>query len=233
MIRGKQMQKIKCGISIDMDFFCRELPAWDWGHTEDKAFMNDVIWATRTMGGFDVKGQTDPKKYADFIPLLLPSVLEKMGFVFTKKTRIGVAWSHKFAFDFFKDMQANLIFNFDAHHDCGYPGGGHNFEIDCSNWGLHLNKSYAKTLVTVYPKWKYATDEPASKYKCSRIHFESMVKQDFEIEGIFIAQSPSWVPPYFDEYMKQVVNLLKRKCGKYVVENGEIIKRRDLTVSKI
>src|SRR4051812_39722521 len=61
-------KKLKVLLSIDFDFFVRELPEFDWGHSETMFFL-DAIWPIRyATSVFDVEREVDPDVHADFKP---------------------------------------------------------------------------------------------------------------------------------------------------------------------
>ena len=116
-------------LSIDLDFFCREKVEWDWGHNEQPIYMGTTIWMIRYVS-FDLYTETDIETYADCHPAKFIYALEQKGFKITPNTLVGVGWSHKEAYDFFKGCKSKTIYNFDAHHDCGY---GPKKELDYGN----------------------------------------------------------------------------------------------------
>jgi len=217
---------MKCGISIDMDFFCREESVWDWGHSEDKAIFLKEIWAIRGQTE-DLKGMTDPKVYADFLPKYMPMQLIRKGFKFNKNTKLGVSYTHKDAKEFFEGLKAEQIFNFDAHHDCGYiQADVQRGKLDCGNWGWYLfNKG--KNIKVIYPKWRNVEEDANLAIRdFDGCKFGELEKQKYTIEGIFIAQSPAWVPPYFDKMMVEMINTIQILCRKPNIDfGGKIVKR--------
>ena len=207
-------------VSIDLDFFCREKLEWDWGHSEDPEgstlFSITVYY-----------NETDPYIYADCLPSEFCDKLQIKGFVFNSKTKILASSSHKDAYLFFKNMKSKEIYNFDAHHDCGYAKYklSNIFELDCENWAYNLNKNKNKSIITVYPKWRNINDEEGPCCKTKIIKFSDLeLNNKKEVEAVFISQSPAWVPSHFDNYFLDLVNIICKKCKKKI--NFSYIKRK-------
>ena len=117
-------------VSIDFDFFVRELPEWDFSHNDthpDPMLYKEKLWLAR-YATHRLYLWTDIPTYADFLPETLFAELcgdkgLKLGD--PRGRRIGVADSHRHAFEFFHAQwkltePPQLLLNIDAHHDC-YP----------------------------------------------------------------------------------------------------------------
>ena len=197
-------------LSIDMDWFYRELPEWDWGHSESPVFLSEPIWLSRYQM-LDVYSECDPMRHADIPPMFFVNALQKKGFKLTKKTRIGGSWSHSDAYEFFKDSGAKVLFNFDAHHDLFSED-----ELDCGNWLYHLQRDdKLAEVVWVVPKWSEGLGwygSPAGPIEVK--HWEDLRDEEFEVEAVFIAQSPAWSPPHFDEEFGKLIGAFMAHAKK-------------------
>ena len=209
-------------LSVDMDWFCREEPDWDWGHSEtNPMLMSDVIWLTRYQS-LDLYAETDLDKYADLWPHMLLAKLRSFGFMIDKNTSIGASWTHADALAFFKETswRGRKLFNFDAHHDLF----NRDEKVDCGNWVWHVMRSgYVREACWVLPKWlsPMAYDKPVATVKRAGLA-DLFQSPRVHVESIFIAQSPAWVPPHFDKHFehlcRQLMNLCKKPMwgGKFV-----------------
>jgi len=217
-------------LSIDIDFFCRELSEWDFGHDENPLFASDAVWNTRYQM-YPLHKETD-LKHADFNPSLIINKLKELGFVFTNKTIIGADASHKKAYDFFKNFESKTLFNIDAHHDCGY-GKKNNEPLNCGNWVKHLINDNNIKSIQLYPKWRHQTDpEVTGKDDCIKLYYNQLkpFKKPIKIEAVFIAQSPSWIPPHFDKHFMQISNALLIECKQMMFSNtATYCKRKGLS----
>jgi hypothetical protein len=205
-------------LSIDFDFFVRELLEWDWGHGETAGhFYATALWNIRYSGNsFDIYDETDPAKHADvepnahFISALTDKGLS-LGLYRDKKRKIGVAESHKEAFEFFtnKSAPADYVVNIDAHHDVYTTTEN---PLDCGNWLSHLHQKWPETkIVQVYPKWqslRSQMDAVAAKggdTTISGVPLRIARWADFKfpegaiLRNVFICRSGAWTPPHLDQ----------------------------------
>jgi len=221
-------------VSVDFDYFVRELPIWDWGHQDENGknaeIYTNVIWNVRyTTSRIDIIKETDLKKYADFEPLYLLSKFRKLGLKFNNTTRMMIAESHAQAYQFFKEMQSNVMIHIDAHHDM-YDD---NDEITCGNWLANLTKvKQGMEIYHVVPKWEQewysgikTKDEMFKKISSAigneikqravikHLFFEDLPKFNDVVEGIFFCRSGSWTPPHLDQ---DFIDMLK----VFVVSTG-------------
>lgn len=167
-------------LSIDWDYFVRSLYSWDWGHQESPFFMEGGMWEIRVSGllmqGLDIRGEMDPKKWAQPKPWSFWNILSQLGYDFSmldESSEVGgicnymVADSHAVAGPFFREVSdffghPDIIINFDAHHDMGY---GDKAKIDrlvksgqvtCDMWLRLLMSRYPKMRANVvYPNWRF------------------------------------------------------------------------------
>ena len=211
---------MKINISIDLDFFHRELQSWDWGHAEGDIFANSV-WLARYCA-LDLYKETDILTYADILPTKFLSKLKRLGYIFNHNTKIGYDVSHRYAYNFFREYPAEVLYNFDAHHDfgyaCDYPYADiDNTQISCGNWVRCL---HTKHLID-----RYYHIAPKHAHKCQFIEFNGATTVNWEtflrfgihcpseINAIFFAQSPEWVAPHFDSYFKKIIAQCKIMCN--------------------
>ena len=117
-------------ISIDFDFFVRELPEWDLTHNNscpDPMLFKQMLWTVR-YATHRLYEWTRMETYADFLPsALFERLIGDKGFRLGPQTgrSIGIADSHRLAFEFFHNLwktttPPDALINIDAHHDC-YP----------------------------------------------------------------------------------------------------------------
>lgn len=153
-------------LSIDFDYFVREMPDWDWSHGEASFFTGTDIWYIREAqmlaSGVDLRAETDPDKHAEPKPLDFFKRLHDLGFNFAR-TPLYVADSHAFGYPVFSNARATKtqhIVHIDAHHDLGYKvelvaQHLHTEEADCGDWLLMtlLKKRKVRPHI-IYPKWK-------------------------------------------------------------------------------
>lgn len=223
---------MKIALSIDLDYFCRELPEWDWGHSEDMLMMNDIIWVARYHSMLDVLSETNVNKYADCMPDDLLYRLRGYGCNFSKRTKLGIGWSHKFAYNFFNSINFDALINVDAHHDL-FDGA----QLNCGNWVEKLRDIKAFQYTWVYPKWlptHYVKRHKNIQHTIQLKSVKRVIQSDNMIVGIYIAQSPAWVPPYMDKYIDHIVKSSLYITGKLKFDvDDTIMMRKQYTTSEI
>jgi hypothetical protein len=159
-------------LSIDWDYFVREDPMWDWGHSESWGGpMAEILWmqqiAAMYMQGLDPVEEMDPDNHANPLPETFFDVLRQLDFDFTAVDGLWVSESHGAAYLMFATIYddevwpPDIIFNFDAHHDLGYKGfeslvcASKEGRIQCEDWLAHLLLAYDETEVRVIlPDWE-------------------------------------------------------------------------------
>lgn len=219
----------RIALSIDIDFFFRELYEWDFGHGEDNGiFSSEVIWDYR-YSVFDLLKESNVEKYADCLPAdLFLNMIEK-GFEF-KNVFIGAGYSHKNAYDFFKPFDFDTIINLDAHHDC-LAGE----KLHCGNWVLKLLQYNPKILYHwVYPKFLNATfgiKAPGEVFE--KLPFKDLGRRAGQVVAIYIAQSPAWTPPHFDPYFFLLIEIAKMFSGRKEFFDYKFVKRSSYSKKKI
>lgn len=156
-------------LSLDFDFFVRELGGWGFDHGSGEHYTID-IWAQRERV-FRACRQNIRRemslRHADPHPNRFWRALERLGYRFDKLRRIVVADSHGFAYRAFDaaalDGRAPAdvhIVHVDAHHDLFYSvdqleqSAGLD-EPTCENWLLFtLMQHRGLHARIVYPRWK-------------------------------------------------------------------------------
>lgn len=220
---------MRIALTIDLDFFCREMPIWDWGHSElpDRVGIDDVIWMTRySFPYFDLVAETDIKTHADCFPSQILYKLQEAGYNMNRKTRLGIGWSHSLAYDFFKDMEFDMLLNVDAHHDVFESS-----QLNCGSWIGKLHDLKPFDYKWVYPKWLESDTIRAirkkKKFNFDIIGLEKALKLRGDVVGIYIAQSPSWVPPHLNHHIDQLImcSMLITKKEKIDVDEGLLVRR--------
>lgn len=239
-------------ISIDFDFFIRENPIWDFGHSEDNKEFNTSVWKYRYFS-VDLYNETDINVYADFNPINIISKLKWLGFKLNKP-KIVISDSHQYIYKEIKILGDCNLINFDAHHDCWIERG----EVNCANW---LSKSFlsskVKKITWVTPSWckefyKYLyfpnnfinlaeikisknCKKVGEKIKflknfpecyITQVYCDELKRNHFknkEINVIFLCKSGSWVPPHHDLSFKKTVNKLQS-----ITDNFKIIEKIDV-----
>lgn len=224
---GGKMNKI--ALTVDVDFFFRELFEWDFGYSEDDSvFASDVVWGYR-YSAFDLLKESDVEKYADCIPSELFIKLLTRGFKF-RDASIGAGHSHKFAYDFFKPFDFDVLINLDAHHDCF--ASDKKGSLHCGNWVLKLLQSKPEVLYHwVYPAFlKKTFGIKAPKEVSKKLSLKELLeenKNEAQVVAIYIAQSPVWTPPHFDPYFFQLIEMAKMFTGKTAIADYKFVLRKN------
>jgi hypothetical protein len=219
-----------CWLSLDFDFFCREEEQWDWGHSE-RWSVSDALWIFRAVDhsirGGDLFEETSMERYSDAAPEEFPGVLQSAGFRFAPRFPVVVADSHRFAFLHAAD--GSHILQFDAHHDMGY---GVSREcllkrnvVDCGDWMFHVLRLHSKvTMTQIYPTWKGLAEieesipEAPVRSFARRTRFglfsEDLLRREARrIDGVFLAKSSSWSPPWHDFRFVALVDRFRAAGG--------------------
>lgn len=214
-------------VSVDFDYFVRELKSWDWGHSDENGGQAGLYaykaWYVRYVTSrIDIIKETDPKIHADFEPIQLLSKFRELGLKFNDRTRMMIAESHGEAYHFFKEMQSNVMIHLDAHHDM-YDDSD---EITCGNWLANLTKiKRGMEIYHVVPKWEREwypnakskeemfkeissaiKNEIKQRATIRHVFFEDLPKFNQVVEGIFFCRSGSWTPPHLDQ---EFIDMLK------------------------
>ena len=211
----------KVWLSVDFDYFSRELMEWDWGHSEETPYT-DLLWYSRSecLEGTSLE-------HANPHPEVFWSKLVELGFDFSECEVFAVADSHKWAAKTFLELpKANHIINFDAHHDMGYQPWEDlkamwldKKKADCSNWlALLLNEVKRLRATVVYPQWKGEQEITNGSNYWEEGHLKerfdfmvyreeqvSYLAEEGKVAGVFISKSSSWTPPWHDEAFNHFV----------------------------
>ena len=217
-------------LSIDFDYFVREHYMWDFGHSEEPGRLNlfsTIVWQLR-YGNIKLYDETDPKKYADFMPEALPRKLKEKGLLFDNSTKYGIAESHEKAYQFFNNGGSipKTLIHIDAHHDV-YDRDD---KVHCGNWLYHLMKKYPDLEVYfVYPKWSkkegWIGKDNAKVKTLKWTTFDQLPIQDAIVKSLFFCRSGVWVAPHHDkDFMMLMYAFAFRVSPRNIVEYG-IIKR--------
>lgn len=234
-------------LSVDFDFFTREVASWDWGHRDD-ALMQTLVWKERYASRIDVYDETSIAKHADFLPSDLISELHRKGVVlfptdaWTARApldRLVVTDSHAEAYALFKETgPADALLHLDAHHDCWKYGMGN--KVDCGNWltALLRLKAWRDTpVVHVYPKWKnQREDGPKRTSKVGSTlwsHWPGFVQRHkVNVRHIFLCRSGGWVAPHHDEDFLRMARGLAIWPKRTLEFSERMIDRREYVLTR-
>jgi len=200
-------------LSVDYDFFVREDPMWDYGHDENSNIFKTIAWFAR-YGTQDLYEECD-FKYADFYPIELIERLKEKGFLFSEDIKIGIADSHKDAYDFVKEQGRCDLYNFDAHHDM-YKG---NKVLDCGNWLAKLIKArLVAKAIWVKPRWLKEFGLGIDHIdKLKQCFWEDLPTQNpnIKFDAVFFCRSGAWVPPHHDaDFLRMASCALRYTSGR-------------------
>jgi hypothetical protein len=209
------MNKIlKIGLSIDFDYFCFENPIWDFGHGEVNAlFKSSALWAARYLH-VDLNNEVTLDK-ADFNPADIIKELKLKGLNIIDGAKMGMADSHKYAYDFFNKYSNNIdaIVNCDAHHDC-WPYDPKN-KPDCGNWLTALGKP----VKWIIPKWKNLEADEAPSIAIDKYTWDAFqIDIPNIVTAAFICRSSAWVPPHLDAAYSEFAGIMAENFYPVVLE---------------
>lgn len=134
-------------------------------------------------------------------------------FTFAADVQVTIAESHLEAASAGVRRGVTEVWNFDAHHDCGYrPRVVESLlkVVDCSTWLALYAVALPDGAVHVrYPRWKdKAFDvEPEPEVACDRA-FDDGQPFPGGIDRIFICRSGIWTPPWCDDHFDGFVERL-------------------------
>ena len=108
------------------------------------------------------------------------------------------------------------VWNYDAHHDCGYEGAADDFEmlgwVGCANWMCYYALRGA-TLQVRYPFWRGDAAARERPPLCSVNRSSDSPACSFDV--IFVARSSAWTPPWLDgdfEAFLEAAPVSERHC---------------------
>lgn len=234
-----------CWLSVDFDYFVRSLGSWDWGHRESPFFQSGFIWQTRVapfiMQGVDLREEMDPETYAEPKPSQFWDDLQDLNYNLDIAPVFAVGDSHAGAAPFFDEVArritgepADVLINFDAHHDLGYCEWARINEMlkegvcTCDMWLCALMKWWPQLESRiVFPDWmkeEYIIEKQLKSLEALPRDVTSRVDMDFfsddeeeinpvviesgeqlDVQAVFVCRSSAWVPPWLDEDFVQFV----------------------------
>jgi hypothetical protein len=112
-----------------------------------------------------------------------------------------VAESHLEIWNIAERESFSDIWNFDAHHDCGYGDGKHGV-IECDNWGLPFLINGTRVHVR-YPRWRayWREVEPKTEWPGPGLDRATDTGQAMRrrFDTAFVCRSGAWVPAWLDD----------------------------------
>lgn len=160
-------------VSLDFDFFFRELGILDWGHSESDLFkaLEDAIWGARVMGavqaGINLIDLQRVEAWRDVTSFW--AILQEKGFVFPISPNPALGFVGETHAEVAMEMLCELedeeyvLYSFDAHHDLNYKCGETDQDmaadqafVGSDNWmfNLVLQVPQIRKVVLVYPDWR-------------------------------------------------------------------------------
>ena len=230
----------RIALSLDFDFFVRELMMWDWQHSELDPLRSTFAWVGR-YAGMDLYKECDPKRWADFDPRDLWAVLAERGVTLRPGTTCWIADSHGKAYPVLNRPGFDELVNIDAHHDCWEPNPMAGDEPTCENW-LGCT-AISRPAIQVYPTWKTkemgrhgsgaAPVRPgAGLFETTWNEWRTGPKNEpLEVVAMFLARSGAWVPPHLDTMFLQLVRTIGG-AGCRIEWLERVTDRRQLAVSR-
>lgn len=154
--------------------------------------MLDALWDTRTA-----------TLLARHIPLPGTSG-EETGFwdrfSVARDASLYYADSHAQAAGIERRMEVDEVWNYDAHHDCGYEGSVDDVDrlgwVGCANWMCYYSLRGA-ALHLRYPRWRV---DAAARELPPRCPVDRALDGDptSTFDVLFVARSGAWTPPWLD-----------------------------------
>jgi hypothetical protein len=218
--------------------------------------MGPALWSFRAQdflrAGFDLREETSTEKYANPKPSEFWGALADIGYNFDATSFYLVADSHAAAGPLFAEVArltgepADVVINFDAHHDVGYHGFQRTYEMvkegrcACDTWLCFLLCEFPELQARiVMPDWmrddvvaqKRSVHENLPRKMWPRVKVGSFTtptgrisqvarkgNEELDIEAIFVCRSSSWVPPWHDQEFIDFVVDGEEAAGLGVVE---------------
>lgn len=194
-------------LSIDWDYFINadfntratlfpDTPNEGYG-----SYVQDSIWQSRYAG-------TSLKKVGIDTP-----ALEKVKDCLNNNApyaKVMMTRSHKFAYDFLKDIddEINLV-NVDFHHDVYTQDLS---ALNCGNWLCKVMDEH-KGKYTWVARETSDMDICLEYYDRLDITYDLDILQDYEWDMIFICRSDMWSPPHLDKEFSNLVKMLSKVAG--------------------
>jgi hypothetical protein len=233
-------------ISIDFDYFVRELIEWDWGHGEGIRMFLTEIWPIRYRQ-IDLWRECNPVVYADVMPDEFGAQLSDQGLSLQRMRHLGYAESHKWALPFLLDksskVPADVMINFDAHHDCytdfrAVMPDSEAAKPSCENWVQHyLDVRPSTKVMWVVPKWRIdaigndmrkverCRKSPITKRKPEVTTLDKLSFNRDRVRNVFICRSGAWVPPHLDPLFILLLRSFGNRVGKVSYLGDRIVDR--------
>lgn len=207
-------------LSVDWDYFFPDIGKYDWGHTENPFFKNE-IWFLRCASrnihtGEYAINEANPR--AEEVGAFWENVLK------TPAEAIYIGDSHAEIIGFIEKITANTeagaaiqVTNYDQHHDLYYSETppGQNTEAECDNWASHLlTRHPASQYQIVYPRWRENTPEDRPNIPGASIEVHTAPLAPAAYDAIFVCRSSAWCPPWADEEFITFISRLIAKTGE-------------------
>jgi hypothetical protein len=185
-------------LSIDFDYFFPDSSWFDWGHNENMLFL-ETIWSIRAA---DIHLKT--KQSA--IDYYVPTIPTDFWSLIKNKPNLFIAESHTRICQLLNTK--NIIYNLDAHHDCGY---NYNKSVDCGNWASHALTINSKVHI-IYPTWRKTSPEHKSLSQPTSISYKLPKPQNYDV--VFVCRSGCWVPTWCDTEFQKFITDSKLQVTK-------------------
>lgn len=184
-------------LSIDWDYFFPSSDYYDWGANEEMPIFFESIWPLRC-------NSKNLKTKVSMLDEYVPTIPRNFWKIVQDKPILYIAESHKLLYDFLKFYKSSIVYNLDAHHDCGY---GYDKEVNCGNWGkFALDKKLIKEFFQIYPEWRKQKPEGNLDQVSSQIHISYELPEPMQYDTIFVCRSGCWTPPWFDQLFFNFIN---------------------------
>ncbi|MHC4121588.1 MAG: hypothetical protein ACYSWO_29295 [Planctomycetota bacterium] len=236
-----------CWLSVDFDFFVRSLIKWDWSQGESTFFQSGPLWQVRAaqflMQGMNLRDEMDPDRYANPAISEFWHRLQSFGYDFSNHPIFVIGDSHAGAAPLFDEVArtlvgepADILINFDAHHDLGYREWAQTSKMiadekcTCDMWLSALMEWWPQLKSRiVFPDWAKADFTIQKQITHVGDHCPgrifTRVEMDFysgslgpvsdlvchpheqlDVQAIFVCRSSAWVPPWLDRDFAQFVH---------------------------
>jgi hypothetical protein len=198
-------------LSVDWDTFFPDSAPYDWGHNETGMIFYEIIWGLRA-GNRSMA--TKERALDAYVPdrTMLNGFWQKV--LAGKPTLAFASDSHLDAYRVAKEVgwRGMEVYNFDAHHDCGYPGNDGR-QAHCGNWLKKLGKRVTRA-VQCYPAWRKEAPEGEPK----GLQFPREVAYwplpgPVEFDAVFVCRSSPWTPSWSDHLWLSFLDELKDVAG--------------------
>lgn len=242
-------------LSIDFDFFpwnggmahgvdCGTSDArtnpflYDWGHSEaHPPALLDALWLVRraafSRAGTSIEAASaiDPERGCTPIDEFVATLRSTIGGLSALGNAPAyLSESHAWGFPIVAShaRPANLVVNFDAHHDLGYgpevKDEAKRGSATCGSWLFHvLDRGFAKRAIVVYPDWRDREPHEAEWIRRIRDRVDFVTWSAWRRRGplvgtvtaVHLARSGSWVPPHHDaEFLRlrDALGLARARC---------------------